>query len=130
LTNKFKIKKKVEIDLGLNYLKNNFESLTDNEFATWKPFGKFAWAISDKFLFQSDYSYQIQYQNSELINENQALNASFRYHVAKSTYLTLLGGNLLGNEKIVSTSFDNNLTVVNTREVLGRYFIVQLRYKF
>lgn len=130
LTNKFKIKKKVEIDLGLNYLKNNFESLTDNEFATWKPFGKFAWAISDKFLFQSDYSYQIQYQNSELINENQALNASFRYHIAKSTYLTLLGGNLLGNEKIVSTSFDNNLTVVNTREVLGRYFIVQLRYKF
>lgn len=130
LTNKLKIKKKAELDLGLNYLNNNFESLTDNEFTTWRPFGKLAWSISDKFLFQSDYSYRIQYQDSELINENQALNASVRYHIAKSTYLTLLGGNLLGNEKIVSTSFDNNLTVVNTREVLGRYFIVQLRYKF
>lgn len=130
LTNKFKIKKKVEFDLGLNYLQNDFKSLTDNQFTTWRPFGKFAWAISEKFLFQSDYTYRIQYQDSELINENQALNASFRYHIAKSTYLTLLGGNLLGNEKIVSTSFDNNLTIVNTREVLGRYFIVQLRYKF
>jgi len=130
LTNKFKFKKKVELDLGLNYLKNDFESLNKNEFTTWRPFGKFAWSVSKKFLLQSDYSYRIQYQDDELINENQALNASLRYHIAKSTYLTLLGGNLLGNERIVSTSFDNNLTVVNTREVLGRYFIVQLRYKF
>ncbi len=132
LTNKFKIKKKVEFDLGLNYLQNDFKSLTDNQFTTWRPFGKFAWSISDKFLFQSDYSYRIQYQDSELINENQALNASLRYHLAKSTYLTLLAGNLLGNETIVNTSFDvtNNQTIVNTKEVLGRYFIVQLRYKF
>ncbi len=132
LTNKFKIKKKVEFDLGLNYLQNDFKSLTDNQFTTWRPFGKFAWSISDKFLFQSDYSYRIQYQDSELINENQALNASLRYHLAKSTYLTLLAGNLLGNETIVNTSFDatNNQTIINTKEVLGRYFIVQLRYKF
>ncbi len=132
LTNKFKIKKKVEFDLGLNYLQSDFKSLTDNKFTTWRPFGKFAWSISDKFLFQSDYSYRIQYQENELINENQALNASLRYHIAKSTYLTLLGGNLLGNETIVNSSFDavNNQTIINTKEVLGRYFIVQLRYKF
>ena len=132
LTNKFKIKKKVEFDLGLNYLNSDFKSLNDNQFTTWRPFGKFAWSISDKFLFQSDYSYRIQYQDSELINENQALNASLRYHLAKSTYLTVLGGNLLGNETIVNSSFDavNNQTIINTKEVLGRYFIVQLRYKF
>lgn len=132
LTNKLKFKKKVELDLGLNYLNNDFKALMDNEFTTWRPFGKFAWAISDKWLLQSDYSYRIQYQENELINENQALNASVRFNLAKSTYLTVLGGNLLGTENIVSTSFDqtNNQTVINTKDVLGRYFIVQLRYKF
>jgi hypothetical protein len=132
LTNKFKLKKKVELDLGLNYMDNDFESLAKTSFNMWRPFGKLAWSISDKFLFQSDYSYRLQYQNSELINEYQSLSASLRYHIAKSTYLTLLGGNLLGNDKIVNTSFDANYnqTIINTREVLGRYFIVQLRYKF
>lgn len=132
LTNKFKIRRKVEFDLGLNYIKSDFKSLTENDFTTWRPFGKFAWAISDKFLFQSDYSYRIQYQNEDLINENQSLNASLRFHLAKSTYLTLIGGNLLGNETIVTSSFDavNNQTIINTKEVLGRYFLVQLRYKF
>lgn len=132
LTNKFKIKKKVELDLGLNYTHSDFKSLTDNNFTTWRPFGRFAWSISDKFLFQSDYSYRIQYQNDDLINENQSLNASLRFHLAKSTYLTLIGGNLLGNETIVTSNFDavNNQTIINTKEVLGRYFLVQLRYKF
>ncbi|MGB6083592.1 carboxypeptidase regulatory-like domain-containing protein [Moheibacter sp.] len=132
LTNKFKIKKKVELDLGLNYMHSDFKSLTENDFTTWRPFGRFAWSISDKFLFQSDYSYRIQYQNDDLINENQSLNASLRFHLAKSTYLTLIGGNLLGNETIVTSSFDavNNQTIINTKEVLGRYFLVQLRYKF
>lgn len=132
LTNKFKIKKKVELDLGLNYMHSDFKSLTENDFTTWRPFGRFAWSISDKFLFQSDYSYRIQYQSDDLINENQSLNASLRFHLAKSTYLTLIGGNLLGNETIVTSSFDavNNQTIINTKEVLGRYFLVQLRYKF
>ena len=84
LTNKFKFRRKVEFDLGLNYNHNDFKSLTDTEFTTWNPFGKLAWAISDKFLLQSDYSYRIQYMNDELINENQALNASLRYHIAKT----------------------------------------------
>lgn len=130
LTNKFKIKKKVELDAGLNYLRNDFESLAKNEFTTWRPFGKLAWSITDKLLLQSDYSYRLQYNAEELINENQALNASIRYNIAKSTYLTFLAGNILGNEQIVSTRFDGNQTIIDTREVLGRYFIVQLRYKF
>lgn len=132
LTNKFKIRKKVEFDVGLNYMHSDFKSLTENDFTTWRPFGRFAWSISDKFLFQSDYSYRIQYQNDDLINENQSLNASLRFHLAKSTYLTLIGGNLLGNETIVTSNFDavNNQTIINTKEVLGRYFLVQLRYKF
>ena len=35
-------------------------------------------------------------------------------------------------EQIVNTSFDATLnrTIIDTRDVLGRYFIVQLRYKF
>ncbi|MFV0305662.1 MAG: TonB-dependent receptor [Moheibacter sp.] len=132
LTNKFKLKKKIELDIGLNYTQSDYESLQKNDFATWRPFGELAWSISEKLLFLSDYSYRIQYQNNNLINENQALNASIRYNVAKSTYLTLLGGNLLGNDTLVSSSFDSstNNTIVNTRELLGRYFIVQLRYKF
>lgn len=132
LTNKFKIKKKVEFDLGLNFTQNNFKSVQDNEFRTWRPFGEFAWSISEKFLFQTDYSYRLQYQGSDLINENQALNASVRYHVAKSVYFTLLGGNLLGNDTLVNSSFDSrtNNTIINTRELLGRYFIAQIRYKF
>lgn len=132
LTNKFKFRRKVEFDLGLNYNHNDFKSLTDTKFATWRPFGKLAWAISDKFLLQSDYSYRIQYMNDELINENQALNASLRYHIAKNTHLTIVGGNLLGDERIVSSNFDavTNQTIINTRELLGRYFLVQLRYKF
>lgn len=132
LTNKFKIKKKVELDLGLNYNQNNFKSIRDNEFVLWRPFGEFAWSISNKFLFQTDYSYRIQYQDGDLINENQALNASLRYHVTKSVYFTVLGGNLLGNDRMVTTNFDSatNNTIVNTRELLGRYFIAQFRYKF
>lgn len=132
LTNKFKIKKKVELDAGLNYLRNDFESLSKSEFTTWRPFGKLAWSVTGKLLLQSDYSYRLQYDADELINENQALNASLRYNIAKSTYVTFLAGNILGNERIVNTSFDATLnsTIINTREVLGRYFIVQLRYKF
>lgn len=130
LTNKFKIKKRVELDAGLNYLRNDFKSTVDSEFTTWRPFGKFAWSITDKLLLQSDYSYRLQYNADELINENQALNASIRYNIAKSTYLTFLAGNILGNEQIVTTRFDGNQTIIDTREVLGRYFIVQLRYKF
>jgi hypothetical protein len=132
LTNKFKFKKKVELDLGLNYLNSNFKSVTDMDFVTWRPFAKGAWSITDKFLLQSDYSYRIQYQNDELINENQALNASLRYHIAKSTYLTFIAGNILGNDTLVNSSFDANFnqTIVNTRELLGRYFLLQLRYKF
>ncbi|MFA7687150.1 MAG: TonB-dependent receptor [Moheibacter sp.] len=132
LTHKFKIRKKVELDAGLNYLRNDFESLTKNEFTTWRPFGRLAWSITDKFLLQSDYSYRLQYDSEELINENQSLNASLRYNIAKSTYLTFLAGNILGNERIVNTRFDatQNRTIIDTREVLGRYFILQLRYKF
>ncbi len=132
LTNKFKIKKKVELDAGLNYLRNDFESLVKSKFTTWRPFGKLAWSVTDKLLFQSDYSYRLQYNADELINENQAFNASLRYNIAKSTYLTLLAGNILGNEEIVNTRFDATLnrTIIDTREVLGRYFLVQLRYKF
>lgn len=132
LTNKFKFRKKAELDLGFNYVRNDFKSLNDSEFTTYRPFSKIAWSITNKWLFQSDYSYRIQYNEDELINENHALNASLRYNVAKSTYLTLIAGNILGNEKIVNTSFDANLnnTIINTREVLGRYFLVQLRYKF
>lgn len=132
LTNKFKIKKKVEFDLGLNYALSNFKSLTDTKFETWRPFGKLAWSITDKFLLQSDYSYRMQYTNDELINKNHALDASLRYHVAKATYLTLIGGNLLGDETIVSSSFDatTNQTIINSKQLLGRYFLVQLRYKF
>lgn len=132
LTNKFKFKKKVELDLGLNYMNSNFKSVTDFDFVTWRPFAKGAWSITNKFLLQSDYSYRIQYQNDELINENQALNASLRYHVAKSTYLTFIAGNILGNNQMVSSRFDANFnqTIINTRELLGRYFLLQLRYKF
>lgn len=132
LTNQFKIKKKVELDLGLNYMKNEFKSLVNTQFVTWRPFGKAAWAISDKVLFQTDYSYRIQYSNDELINENQALNASLRFHVAKNTYLTFTGGNLLGDKTLVSSNFDaaSNQTIINSRELLGRYLLVQLRYKF
>lgn len=132
LTNKLKYRKKVELDLGLNYSQNDFKSLTDNQFVTWRPFAKMAWSISDKFLVQSDYSYQMHYQDSELINENQALNASLRYHVTKNVYMTFIAGNILGNDYLVNSSFDttSNQTIVNTRELLGRYFLVQLRYKF
>lgn len=132
LTNQIKIRRKIEFDLGLNYSHSDFKSLVDTEFETWRPFGKFAWSISDKFLFQSDYSYRLQYTNKELINENHSLNASLRFHVAKATYLTLIGGNILGNERIVSSNFDaaTNQTIIRTRELLGRYLLIQLRYKF
>src|SRR5690606_27004129 len=132
LTNKFKFKKKVELDAGLNYTRNDFESLVKSEFTTWRPFVKLAWSVTDKLLLQSDYSYRLQYDADELLNENHALNASLRYNVAKSTYLTFLAGNILGNEQIVNTRFDATLnrTIIDTRDVLGRYFILQLRYKF
>lgn len=132
LTNKFKIKKKFEFDLGLNYTVSNFKSTVDTDFKTWRPFGTLAWSITDKLLLQSDYSYRMQYTNNELINKNQTLNASLRYHVFKGVYLTFIAGNILGDERIVSSNFDanSNQTIINSKELLGRYFLAQLRYKF
>lgn len=140
LTNTFTFKKKFELKAGLNLNLNNYESEiinstnTDNNRSqkseNWRPFAEAAYSITDKLLLQSDFSYRLQYIDKEKRNEAKELNASIRYNIARKTYITLTGGNLLGNNVILTNSFTNNYISTTTRNVLGRYFIVSLRYKF
>ncbi|WP_322971812.1 carboxypeptidase regulatory-like domain-containing protein [Faecalibacter sp. LW9] len=130
LTNTFTFKKRLELKAGLNASFSKFESLVSQEFETWRPFGDVAWSITDKLLLQSDFSYRIQNRDGSRINEAKELNASIRYNAFKKTYISFIAGNILGNNVIVSNSFNNNYVQTSTTDVLGRYFIVNLRYKF
>lgn len=130
LDNIFTIKKKVEITAGVKLMMNDYEALYKNSFKTWQPNLQFAWSLMDKWLIQSDFNYRFQYRNNELNNEAKELNASIRYNIAKKTTLTLVGGNLLGNDILYTNSFNDNYTQATTKEVLGRYFLLNLRYKF
>lgn len=130
LENSFVFKKKFELKAGLNLSLSNFKSLFEQKFETWRPYGDAAWSVTDNLLIQSDFSYRLQYRNGERLNDAKEWNASARYKIAKKTYLTLTGGNLLGNNIIVSNGFTDNYISTTTRNVLGRYFIVSLRYKF
>ncbi|WP_333660735.1 TonB-dependent receptor [Chishuiella changwenlii] len=130
LENAFTFNKKFELKAGLNLSLSNFESLFKQKFETWRPYTEAAWSVTDKLLVQSDFSYRLQYRNGEKLNNAKEWNASVRYNIAKKTYLSVIGGNLLGNNAIVTNGFDNNFISTSTRNVLGRYFIVNLRYKF
>ncbi|MFV0147578.1 TonB-dependent receptor family protein [Empedobacter falsenii] len=130
IENSFVFKKKFELKAGLNLSLSNFKSLFEQKFETWRPYGDAAWSVTDNLLIQSDFSYRLQYRNGERLNDAKEWNASARYKIAKKTYLTLTGGNLLGNNIIVSNGFTDNYISTTTRNVLGRYFIVSLRYKF
>ena len=130
LTNIFTIKKKLEFKAGLNVSLSKFESRFEQEFVNWRPFGDIAWSITDKLLLQSDFSYRLQNRDGVRINEAKELNASIRFNAFKKTYLTFVAGNILGNNVIVNNSFSDNLITTSTTDVLGRYFLVNLRYKF
>ncbi|QTV04544.1 TonB-dependent receptor [Faecalibacter bovis] len=130
LTNTFTIKKKLELKAGLNASFSKFESRIEQEFANWRPFGDIAWNVTDKLLLQSDFSYRIQNRDGVRINEAKELNASLRYNAFKKTYITFVAGNILGNNVIVNNSFNDNFIQTTTTDVLGRYFLVNLRYKF
>lgn len=129
-TNQIMIKKYLELNIGLNTIFNKFQSLTKQNFDTWRPFADIAWTINKKFLLQTDFSYRIQNRDGERINEAKDLNASLRYNIAKNVYLTLIGGNLLGNGAVVNNSFNDIYIETITKNVLGRYFMVNVRYKF
>ncbi|MDY0930811.1 carboxypeptidase-like regulatory domain-containing protein [Chryseobacterium sp. CFBP8996] len=130
LTNQIMIKKYLELNIGLNTIFNKFQSLTKQNFDTWRPFADIAWTINKKFLLQTDFSYRIQNRDGERINEAKDLNASLRYNIAKNVYITLVGGNLLGNGAVVNNSFNDIYIETITKNVLGRYFMVNVRYKF
>jgi len=140
LTNTFTFKKKFELKAGLNLNLNNYESEIINSTNTannrtqksenWRPFAEAAYSITDKLLLQSDFSYRLQYIDNVKRNEAKELNASVRYNIARKTYLSVTGGNLLGNNVILTNGFNNNYISTTTRNVLGRYFIVSLKYKF
>ncbi|MFV0249261.1 MAG: hypothetical protein ACK5H1_09955 [Tenacibaculum sp.] len=135
-TNNFKIKNKIELDLGLTYSRNKYK--TDNEtsllsfenkFQTWRPFAEIAWVINDKMLFQAEYSYENQTNNNRLLNEYNDLNFSLRYKLFKKTYASLLAGNLLDNQ-LVTNSFNSNYTQIVSKKRLGSYYLINLKYKF
>ncbi|WP_068597865.1 TonB-dependent receptor [Vaginella massiliensis] len=130
LRNIFTIQKKVEITAGLKLMLNDYESTSKQSFKTWQPHLEFAWSLLDKWLILSDFNYLFQYRNGDLINEAKQLNASVRYNIAKKTTLTLIGGNLLGNDILYTNSFNDNYTQTTQKEVIGRYLLLNLRYKF
>jgi len=130
LENTFTFNKKFELKAGLNLSLNEYKSFVTQKFETWRPYTEAAWSVTNKLLLQSDFSYSLQYIDNEKRNEAKVLNASIRYNIAKKTYLSVIGGNLLGNNAIISNSVNNNTINTTTKNVLGRYFIVSLRYKF
>ena len=130
LTNTFTFKKKVELKAGLSASFSKFESRIEQKSQNWRPFGDIAWSVTDKILLQSDISYRLQYIDGVKRNEAKELNASLRYNAFKKTYITFVAGNILGNNRILSTSLSDNVIRTTTTDVLGRYFLVNLRYKF
>lgn len=130
LENAFTFKKVFELKAGLNLNLSKYQSLAEQKFTNWRPYGDAAWSVTDKLLVQTDFSYRLQYRDGEELNTAKEWNASARYNIARKTYLTLTGGNLLGNNIIVSNDFSDNYISTTTKNVLGRYFIVSLRYKF
>ncbi|MGI9526752.1 MAG: outer membrane beta-barrel protein [Weeksellaceae bacterium] len=131
LTNTLKIRKKLEINAGISFLQNKYTNdFLDNEFINLNPFLKTAWVLSDKLLFQSEYTFNNQYSNGDNINRNHDLMASIRYKPAKRVYTYLSAGNLLNNNQIVSNSYNDFYTVINTRQTLGRYIIASVKVKF
>ncbi len=131
ITNTFKLKKKVELDLGFKYLNSSFTNrFNDNTFNTYSPFATLAWVVTDKILLQSDYTLSSQYNNGDLLNNNNDWNASIRIKPYKKLYVYFIGGNLLNNNEQVSSSFSNNFTSITNRQLLGRYFLATVKFKF
>ena len=130
IKNIFKWNKRLEVTLGMNANFNKYSGITENKFTNIKPFINTAFVISDRILLETDYDYNRQFQNGNFINDNQGLNASLRIKPAKKTYVKLIAGNILNNNTIVSSGFNDFYTYINSKQTLGRYFIVQLRYKF
>lgn len=131
LTNTFKIRKKVEIDAGLRFINSNYKNqLNENEFTTWTPFLKGAFVLSESLLLQANYEFRDQFSNGENINKNHDLNAYLRFKPAKRIYLYFKVGNILDNDKIVSNGFNDFYTTFSSQEVLGRYFVASVKYKF
>lgn len=131
LTNTFKIRKKLEIDAGLGYVQNRYDNkFNDHNFVNLKPFINTAWVFTDKLLLQADYEFNHQLNNGNQINSNHNLNASIRFKPAKKVYTYLSAGNLLNNKRVVSNSFQDVYTTINTSETLGRYFIASVKVKF
>lgn len=132
LTNTFTLRKKLELKAGLNTSLSSYDAETSVKFENWRPFGELAWSINDNFLFQTDISYRLQYRDKEKINEAKELNASLRYKMFKKTYITFVAGNIFGNNVIVNNSANTQFNYIQTTttDVLGRYFLVNLRYKF
>jgi len=130
LTNTFTFKKRIELKAGLNATFSKFESRIEQKTQNWRPFADVAWSITDKLLLQSDFSYRLQYIDNIKRNEAKELNASVRFNAFKKTYITFVAGNILGNNAIIATSLTDNVITTSRTEVLGRYFLVNLRYKF
>ena len=130
LTNTFTFKKKLELKTGLNTSFGKLQSRIEQKNQNWRPFADIAWSITDKVLLQSDFSYRLQYIDNVKRNEAKDLNASIRFNAFKKTYITFVAGNILGNNAIIATSLSDNVISTTRTEVLGRYFLVNLRYKF
>lgn len=130
LTNTFTFKKKLELKAGLNTSFGKLQSKIEQKNQNWRPFADIAWSITDKVLLQSDFSYRLQYIDNVKRNEAKELNASVRFNAFKKTYITFVAGNILGNNAIIATSLTDNVITTSRTEVLGRYFLVNLRYKF
>lgn len=129
-TNNFKYKKKIELNVGMNFSMNDFRSNINNQFTNYKPFADLAYAINKKLLLKTDYSYEAQFANGDFLNKVNLLSASIRFKPIKKVYLLFTAGNLLNNNQIVNSSFNNNFTQVNRVDLLGRYLIGSVRYKF
>lgn len=131
LTNTLKIRKKVEVDLGMKWNSNIYEiNKIKNNFNNYSPFAKGAFVLSDRFLFETKYAYDYQLSNGEEINQNHDLSATLRFKPMKKLYTRFIVGNLLNGNKLVNSGFNNFYTYISEKEVLGRYFIVNIRYKF
>lgn len=131
LRNSIKSNEKIEIDFGTRLNFNDFKNeIRQNKFTSLSPYIESAFVPSKNWLIEVDYSFPNTWTDGKKINSNHNLKASLRIKPARKTYVKLIAGNIFGNNLIVNNGTNDFYTYLNETEILGRYFIAQVRYKF
>ncbi|MGQ2144084.1 hypothetical protein [Ornithobacterium rhinotracheale] len=131
LNNLLKWNNLFELNFGSSFGVSNYQTGSrENKFKTLSPFANMAFILGEKWLVESNYAYNEQWRNDDFLNHYHSLSASVRFRPAAKVFVKFSANNLLDNNLIVSEGFTDTYTYIYRKEVLGKYFILQVKYKF